>query len=164
MIKAIFFLILLTVTAPAAAQRDALGIFFRWGAFQEPSPRKCFAMAQPVRSARQIGWRPFASVNFSPERAVQSQLHLRLSRKKREGSVVILKIDGRSFQLIGAGADAWAPNPRADAAIVAAMRTGMNMSVETRSERGGRVRDYYQLRGAASAIDAAAVACAPRHR
>jgi hypothetical protein len=33
------------------------------------------------------------------------------------------------------------------------------MSVETRSVRGATVRDFYLLRGAATAIDAAAIAC-----
>lgn len=77
---------------------------------------------------------------------------------------MILKIDGRSFQLVGTGENAWAPDPRADALIVAAMRTGVNMSVESRSEQGVRIRDYYLLRGAASAMDAAAVACAVPRR
>jgi hypothetical protein len=36
------------------------------------------------------------------------------------------------------------------------------MSVETRSERGALIRDLYRLRGAATALDAAAIACAPR--
>jgi hypothetical protein len=42
------------------------------------------------------------------------------------------------------------------------MRSGIDMIVETRSDRGALVRDYYQLRGAATAIDAAAVGCARR--
>ena len=74
---------------------------------------------------------------------------------------MLLRIDDRTFQLVGGGVNAWAPNKRADAEIVAAMRSGVNMTVETRSQRGLRVRDYYQLRGAATAIDAAAIACAP---
>ena len=73
---------------------------------------------------------------------------------------MILRIDGRSFQLLAGGADAWAPTPRADAAIAAAMRTGVAMSVETRSLGGAVFRDRYLLRGAATAMDAAAIACA----
>jgi hypothetical protein len=42
------------------------------------------------------------------------------------------------------------------------MRTGIEMSVETRSASGALVRDSYRLRGAATAIDAAAIACARR--
>jgi hypothetical protein len=160
---AIFLLCLPLVTAPAAArdaQRQPIGIFFGWGAFEELSPRKCFAIAQAEPSSMKRQTRPFASVATWPRRDAASQLHLRLGQKKRPGSAVILRIDGRSYQLIGGGADAWAPNSAADAQIVAAMRIGVSMSVETRSERGSLVRDRYRLRGAATAIDAAAIACA----
>jgi len=42
------------------------------------------------------------------------------------------------------------------------MRTGIAMIVETRSSQGLAVRDHYRLRGAATAMDAAAIACASR--
>jgi hypothetical protein len=90
---------------------------------------------------------------------VRAQVHFRLSREKRAGSAVLLKIDDRTFQLLAGGRDAWAPDPRGDAEIVAAMRRGVEMSVETRTPTGGLMRDAYRLRGAATAIDAAAVAC-----
>ena len=154
---AILLLIFLNLAAPAHAERRSLGIFFQWGAFEEPS--RCFAIAEPERSPRARDWKPFASVGYWPKRAVRGQLHIRLSRQKREGSAVLLKIDDRTWQLIGGGNNAWAPDRRADAEIVAAMRTGVDMTVETRSDQGARVRDYYRLRGAATAIDAAAIAC-----
>jgi hypothetical protein len=157
---ACFCLLLLVLASPAAAQRLSLGIFSQWGAFRDEQPPRCFAIAQPTRSPKAEGWQPFASVASWPARQVRGQVHFRLSRQKRPGSAVLLRIDDRTFQLVGGGADAWAPNARADAEIVAAMRSGVNMTVETRSERGLRVRDYYQLRGAATAIDAAAIACA----
>jgi hypothetical protein len=75
---------------------------------------------------------------------------------------VLLRIDGRSFQLVGGGRDAWAPDPRADQEIQAALRTGIDMVVETRATDGAAVRDHYRLRGAATAMDAAAIACVPR--
>ncbi len=75
---------------------------------------------------------------------------------------MLLRIDDRTFQLLGGGANAWATDARADMDIVTAMRSGINMTVETRSDRGALVRDFYQLRGAATAIDAAAVACSRR--
>ena len=75
---------------------------------------------------------------------------------------MLLRVDGRTFQLLGGGRDAWAPDPRADAEIQAAMRTGVDMVVETRAAGGALIRDQYALRGAATAMDAAAIACAPR--
>ncbi|HEY0028061.1 MAG TPA: hypothetical protein VGC35_09345 [Allosphingosinicella sp.] len=106
--------------------------------------------------------RAFASVGWFPAQGVRGQLHIRLAEPKRQGSAVLLRIDQRTFQLTGGGADAWAPDGRADAEIVAAMRSGLEMTVETRNVRGGLMRDSYQLRGAATALDAAAIACAPK--
>jgi hypothetical protein len=153
--NAFFVSVLLLAPVPAAAQ-SPLGIFFRWGAFEQSEPRKCHAIAAPSAAYQ----RAYASVGLWPERGLGPQLYLRLSHPRRPGSAVILRIDGKPFQLVGQGANAWAPNPRADAAIVSAMRTGVTMTVESRSEAGGRFRDRYALRGAASAIDAAAFACA----
>jgi hypothetical protein len=153
----IFFLILLGLTGPAVAQRQSLGIFQTWGAFREPG--RCYAIAEPYRAPRPEAWRPFASIGYWPGRGVRSQVHFRLSREKRPGSAVLLRIDDLTFQLQGGGNNAWAPDRRADADIVTAMRTGLEMAVETRSSRGAFVRDSYRLRGAATAIDAAAIAC-----
>ena len=131
-----------------------------WGAFRGEG--RCYAIAQPFRAHDGEGWRPFAAVGHWPALGPRGQIHVRLSREKRDGSAVLLRIDGRSFQLRSGGRDAWAPDPRADAEILAAMRTGIDMVVETRSTRGRLVRDQYRLRGAATAMDAAAIACARR--
>lgn len=155
-----FLVLLLGFAAPAAAQQEAIGIFSLWGAFRDDA--RCYAISEAQGRPRADGGRAFASLGWWPGRGVRGQLHIRLSRPKRPGSAVLLRIDDRTFQLIGGGADAWAPNPRADAEIAAAIRTGVAMSVETRSARGGLIRDRYALRGAASAMDAAAIACARR--
>lgn len=157
---ALFFVALLGLASPVAAQRQSLGIFLKWGAFRELAPKRCFAIAEPERGPKPQGWRPFASIAFWPQSGARGQIHFRLSRAKRPGSAVLLRIDDRTFQLFAGGTDAWATDRRADAEIVAAMRRGINMTIETRSDRGALVREYYQLRGAATAIDAAAVGCA----
>jgi hypothetical protein len=149
----------LAAAVPAYAQRQSLGIFGQWGAFQEANGSRCFAIAEPQRLGQRLEWKPFASVGYWPNRRAQGQVHFRLSRNARPGSVLLLRIDDRSFQLVGRGADAWAPNGRTDADILAAIRSGIGMTIESRSERGALVRDTYQLRGAATAIDAAAIAC-----
>jgi hypothetical protein len=154
----LFLVILLVVATPVAAQRQSLGIYNQWGAFREKE--RCFALSEPERAPRNSSLKPFASVGFWARRGVRSQVHFRLSSRKRPSSAVLLRIDDRTFQLVASGADAWASDLRADAEIVAAMRTGIDMTIETRSERGALVRNYYQLRGAATAIDAAAIGCA----
>ena len=154
----------LMLGAPAVAQKQSLGIFARWGAFAADGGARCYAIAEPERPAGAEGARPFASVGYWRGRGPGGQLNIRFAREKRRGSAVLLRIDARTFQLAGGGVNAWAPDAGADAEIVAAMRTGIDMVVDTRAVNGTRMRDHYALRGAATAIDAAAIACAPRRR
>jgi hypothetical protein len=157
MFRAATFLFLFTTLAvPAAAQQQSLGIFGQWGAFAGNG--RCHAISEPYRTVR--AGRAFASVGYWPGRGVRGQVHFRLGAPKRPGSAVLLRIDEQTFQLRAGGINAWAPDARADADIVAAMRTGIDMTIETRSEGGALIRDSYRLRGAATAIDAAAIACA----
>lgn len=160
--RLIVLLAALASAAPAEAQRRPLGTWYFWGAFRDNE--RCFAIAEPQQQAQpsEPGARPFASIGWWPGRGLSGQLHVRLGRDKRPGSAVLLRIDGRTFQLLSGRRDAWAPDPRADAEIVTAMRTGVEMSVETRSGRGTLIRDLYRLRGAATAIDASAIACRRR--
>ena len=140
--------------------RVPLGIFDGWGAFRDPSPLRCFAIAQPVETHRDA--KPFVSVATWPRDGVRNQLHIRLSRARAADARVTLSIGERRFELQAGDADAWAPDPRTDAAIVAAMRAGRSMSVETMGANGAPFADSYALRGAATAIDAAALGCAGR--
>ncbi len=142
--------------AQAQPQARAIGVYGVWGAFQAPG--RCYAIAEPSQAGGR-DTRPFVSVGYWPGQRVRGQLHVRLSREKRPDSAVLVRIDGRSFQLSGRGWDAWAPDGSADAQLVAAMRTGLAMVVETRAVGGRLIRDQYRLRGAATAVDAAALAC-----
>jgi len=149
--------LLFPLAAPALAQPQALGAYGNWAAFRDAG--RCYAITEPFQASGGRDAQPFAAVGSWPGRG--SQLHIRLSRATRGGSAVLLRVDGRLFQLIGGGRDAWAPDSRADAEIQAAMRAGIELSVETRATDGLLVRDQYRLRGAATAMDAAAIACAP---
>jgi hypothetical protein len=152
--------LLIAAAAPAAAQQQSLGVFGLWGAFA--AKNRCFAISEPLQRQRNSAGRAFASVGWFPAQGVKGQLHIRFAEPKRQGSAVLLRIDERTFQLVGGGQEAWAPDARADAEIVAAMRSGLEMRVETRNARGGLMRQGFALRGAATALDAAAIACAPK--
>jgi hypothetical protein len=148
------------LAAPALA-RDALGVFNRWGAFRDAPQGRCFAIAEPTdwRDPRRR-WSPFASVGYFPRQAVRGQVNLRLSREMQPGSKATLNVGGKRFTLSGGGADVWAEDRRDDAAIVAGLRAGGTMSVHGRAANGASFTDHYELRGAATAIDAAALGCA----
>jgi hypothetical protein len=155
-------LVLLALIATPAAARESLGVFDSWGAFTDPSPPRCYAIAQPVRSGGESRWRPFASIATWPGQGARNQLNIRLSRERDPRARVTLSVGERRFELIAGNADAWAPDARTDAAVVAAIRSGRSMSVETLGKGGQPFADIYALRGAATAIDAAALGCVKR--
>ncbi len=139
---------------------EALGIYDGWGAFRDAAPMRCFAIARPVEKYRQA--QPFVSVASWPRNRVRDQLHIRLSRARAANARVTLSVGERRFELLAGDADAWAPPARADSARVAAMRDRRSMSVESVGANGAPFADSYALKGAASAIDAAALGCVGR--
>lgn len=149
---------LLLAAAPAGA-RDSLGVFDGWGAFRDPKVPRCHAIAQPRRAAESGRWQPFASVGYWPRRGIRGQVHIRLSREIARGAAIAMAVGDRRFVLSGAGADAWASDKKADAAIIAALRSATSMTVSSRAATGAAFSDVYALPGAATAIDAAALGC-----
>lgn len=139
-----------------------IGIYDRWGAFKDRTPPRCYAIAEPVTAGGAARWRPFASIATWPGRGARNQLHLRLSRERNPQARVTLSVGDRRFDLIAGTGDAWAPDARTDAAIVSAIRSSRSMSVEALGRSGAPFADVYALRGAATAIDAAALACIER--
>jgi len=75
-------------------------------------------------------------------------------------SPIRLVFGDRSFPLVAASLDAWAPDARADAAIIAAMRSSTSMRIAWVSKDGRDRSDGYLLKGLATGIDAAALGCA----
>lgn len=151
----------LLLSAGALQAREALGIFEGWGAFKDDNPYRCFAIAEPVEKS-DGKWRPFASVGHWPDRNVRSQLHIRLSKERRPSADVMLTVGDRRWRLVAGPYDAWAPSPRHDAFIIAKIRAARSMSVSSVAKDGGAFADTYRLKGAATAIDAAALGCVRR--
>ncbi len=154
-------LLALAVVATPALARTSLGSFGDWAAFRDDSPWRCFAIAEPARG-RGTKWRPFASVASWPQAGVRGQFYARLGQERRAGSAVTLTVDDRKFALVAGEADVWAPDARSDAAIVAAMRSARSMSIASVAVTGRSFTETYLLKGAATAIDAAALGCARR--
>jgi hypothetical protein len=143
--------LLLAVAAP-----QAIGIHQRWGAFRDEAPTRCYAISRPVRGNTGA---PFASIGNWPGAGTRGQVHIRLSRARSDRAQVVLAIGERRFELKAGRIDAWSPDTATDRAIVAAMRGGRSMSIESVAENGAPFVDVYALAGAATAIDAAALGC-----
>lgn len=150
----------LAVLASPALARDALGMFGEWAAFRDPAVPRCYAIAKAAPSTLQRDYQPYADVAYWPRQGVRGQVHFRLSRKLAADAKITLSIGGQKIPLTGGGGDAWAVDKRGDAAIVAAMRSAREMTVSARDARGRGFSNTWQLAGAATAMDAAAVGCA----
>lgn len=120
----------------------------------------CEALSRSVRVAAKGKVQAIAGFTFSADRRRWGELHVRLRRMPRAGAAVMLRIDNRPFLLVSRGNEAWSEGPLEEQAIIAALRASNGMSVESRDVSGERFFDPYSLDGAATAIDAAAAACA----
>ena len=88
---------------------------------------------------------------------VRGQVYVRFPSALAAGTAASISLGGRRFALIARGSGLWAADARTDAAIVAAMRSAPSMTV---TAGGASLR--WRLRGAATAIDAAALGCVRR--
>lgn len=147
---------------------DSLGVFDGWAAFRdsgqgagpEQGQARCYAIAEPGRTSPAAGnSRPYASIGTWPDRGVRGQLYVRLSRQPADKGRVYLSLGERRFALVSEGQEAWSQDAAMDAAIMAAMRSTATMSVEGHGRNGRAFYDLYVLKGAATAMDAAALAC-----
>jgi hypothetical protein len=149
-------LALLLLATPLAA-RESLGVYDSWAAFRDAKPARCYAIAKAQGSPAAPA---YATVSNWPEKKVRGAVHFVLSREAA-GSVRLV-VDGKRFDLVAKGRNAWGADARQDAAIVAALRSAARMSVSATGATGGSFTDRYTLAGAATAIDAATVGCARR--
>ncbi len=157
--KRILALAVLLLAALPAAAKDSLGIFSGWGAFRDGSPKRCYAIAEPEETRGSDQRRPFVSIGFWPAKSATGQIHVRLSRDRSSKSRVTMSIGGRSYRLAADTANGWSQGPSMDRAIITAIRNSKSLSVESVGRDGRAIVDVYSLKGAATAIDAAAVGC-----
>jgi len=143
-------------------EREAVGVWERWGAIRDAGPpRRCFALAQPATASGGTDRRGgFASVAARVDGTRRQAVFVRFSTTRQPGTPITLAIGERRFGLRGDTRGARAPDAATDRAIVAAMRGGRSMSVSGIASGGRPFADTYALNGAATAIDAASLACA----
>lgn len=147
--------------AGTAMARDSLGVFDTWGGFRDPAVPRCYAIATAEKIAgRKQEFQPYFTVGYWPARGIRGAVHVRLARRLSAGSKVIISFPEANFALQTGQADAWPTDQTVNAGIIAQIRTARSMAVIARGADGRTFRDNYPLKGAASAMDAAALACA----
>jgi hypothetical protein len=147
--------------AGTASARDSLGVFDNWGAFRDSAVPRCYAiaMAEKVRG-REQAFQPYFTVGYWPKRGIRGAVHVRLARRLAPGSSVNVSFPEANFTLQAGQADAWPADQRANAGIIAQLRSASRVVVIGQGVDGRKFRDSYKLTGAPSAMDAAALGCA----
>lgn len=158
-------ILLVALLAPPFAQpliaRDRLGVYHGWAAFRDVDAGRCYAIAIPSESIGEKQQDGYFSIGFWPKRNVGHQIYVRMARVPSTNSAIVVSVGGRRFRLKQAMGGAFAVDRHMDLAIIAAMRSATSMSVEALGRNGRPIVDAYLLRGAPSAIDAAAIGCLP---
>lgn len=151
-------LLLFLLVEPAPAQRLLHAGQF-WAAF-ERGKDSCEAVGRSELVAPRGRPQARAAFAFTRDGRRRGELHLLLSRTVRPGAAAVLSVGSDSFLLLTRGNSAWSRGPAQERAIIAAIRRHGEMRVRA-AGLGGTISDRYLLAGAPTAIDAAAVACAP---
>lgn len=159
--RTVLVVLWLILPTPLAA-KDRLGVYQGWAAFRDAETPRCYAIAAPEETMGRETRKAYLSIGFWPKRGITHQIHVRLSRERSTNSVITLSVGGRRFRLNGSGSNGWATDRRMDLAVIAAMRSATSLSVESIGSDGRSIVDAYALRGAPSAIDAAALGCSDR--
>jgi hypothetical protein len=149
--------ITLTLLAAPLVAKERLGAYQSWAAFKDAEVPRCYAIGSPEETSGTGG---YVSVGFWPKKGLSHQVYVRLSRNRASAAGITLSVGGRRFGLVAEGNGGWAKDRTTDLAIVAAIRGAQSLSVQSTGPNGGNIIDAYALRGAASAIDAAALGCA----
>ena len=153
--------VLAFAAASLAASAAFAGIVYADGAWAAiDRGGTCEALSRSLRVAAKGKVQAIAGFTFAPDHRRWGEFHARLRRMPRSGAAVMLRIGDQPFLLVSRGNEAWSDGPRQEQAIIAALRGADAMSVESRDGGGRRFIDPYSLDGAATAIDAAAAACA----
>ena len=155
-------LLVLTFSSAATARGAVIYAGGAWAAIDRGTT--CEALSRSVRVAPKGKVQAIAGFSFSPDHRRWGEFHARLRRMPRAGAAVMLRIGNQPFLLVSRGNMAWSDGPLQEQAIIAALRRATGMSVESRDAGGRRFIDPYVLDGAATALDAAAAACAGKIR
>ena len=151
--------VLLTASAGPAAAQQLLYAGTWWAAFERQGG-VCEAVARSELVSPPGRPQPRAAFAFTRDGKRRGELHLLFARPVRNGAAAVLSVGGEEFLLLTRGTGAWSRGPRQEAAIIAALRRSGEMRVRAQGQ-GGRISDRYLLAGAPTAIDAAALGCAP---
>jgi hypothetical protein len=153
------FVTLLATAGLALAQSPArLEQFKDWGAYsyQAQAGKVCYVLTIPVKGSASpakvdhgdvfflVTQRPGQNISYEPQAMVGYEL--------KAGSKVNVTIDGKVFTMFTKGKSAWVENAAEEPALVAAMKSGHNMTIGAVSKKGTQTGYSFSLAGLSKAL------------
>jgi hypothetical protein len=159
--------LLVSAGAEAQSKPRLLGSYRDWDAMVGSMPdgsKTCYMISTPKRSAASkkdaVRGQIYMTVTHRPKFGVMGEVNAVVGYPIRRGSEASISVDGKHhFRFFTEGSGAWAYDPRDDAAAVAAMKAGVNLTVKASSQRGTDTTDTYSLSGFTAAYNAISKAC-----
>lgn len=130
--------------------------FKAWGAYsyKSGSSTVCYVLSVPTTKEPAavdhgdiffiVSQRPGQNISYEPQAMMGYPL--------QANSKVTVTIDGKNFVMFTKDKAAWVENAAEEPALVAAMKTGHNMSVSAVSGRGTKTSYAYSLSGISAAL------------
>ena len=152
--------------APASAQGapEKIGVFNDWEAyaFTEGKAKTCYAMTRP-RTSEPSGVKRgnvYMMVTYRTQPRTRDEISVYFGYPLRSDTGIEASVGTDKFSLFGKDEAAWAPDPRADRAVVESMAKGITLTVKGVSTKGTATLDHYSLKGFGAALKAIGAACA----
>ncbi len=149
-------LVLASAGIAAAQTPTRIQQFKAWGAYSYKSGNGnvCYVLSVPTAKEPAsvdhgdiffiVSQRPGQNISYEPQAMMGYVM--------KENSKVTVTVDNKSFTLFTKERAAWVENAAEEPALVAAMKTGHNMTVKAVSRRGTVTSYSYSLQGISAAL------------
>ncbi|SKA21076.1 invasion associated locus B family protein [Consotaella salsifontis] len=147
----------LSSVAAGAQTPTRMSQFNYWGSYsyQSGNDKICYVLSTPTKMEPAnvdhgdifflISQKPGQGISYEPQAVMGYPL--------KEGSKVVVDVDGKKFSMFTKGESAWMENAAEEPQLVAALKAGRGMQVDATSQRGTATHYTYSLSGVTAAID-----------
>lgn len=150
--------ILIFSSAAGAAQTPTrMNQFNAWGTYSYSGSdgKICYVLSTPTKMtpANVDHGDIFFLVSQKPGQGVSYEPQVVMGYALKEGSKVIVDVDGKDYSMFVKGESAWMENAAEEPQLVANLRAGRAMTVEATSQRGTETSYTYSLSGVTAALN-----------
>lgn len=155
------------LAGPAVAQ-DAAEVETEWYVYVAEDGSECFAMSEPVdsryfRDGTEVSANtdpPYLTVVYRPAEGANGQVAYHGGFPFDTERQIEVTVGSDRHELFTEQTWAWPANPEADAALIASMKSGAQVTLSSFSSRGTNVVHDFSLLGFTAAVEEAERRCA----